>query len=116
MLNVLGDISEDKPVFGKGGIPTGWNRSLWCNTTGATAEFNKILAGTKAKYLVLSYSSDSIIPVPTILKSFADNKWTVNQHTVAQKRFKSHNEGTQDVSELFEYLFCARKEVCISNT
>ena len=109
-LNVIADVDHDPEVKGVTGIPvSGWNRSRWNNPAGALSELTKILNGTKAKRLVLSYSTDGLMKTDDIIKAFNENGWAVKLKKIEQKRFKSHDEGIQDESELTELLFLGRK-------
>jgi adenine-specific DNA-methyltransferase len=109
-LNSIANINEDPEVRGVTGIPvTGYNQSLWNNQQTAYEELEKILKGTKATKLVLSYSTDGLMKPERILEIFKEAGWDVTMKAIDQKRFKSHDLGEQNESKLKELLFLAKK-------
>lgn len=112
VLNILAAVDEEPEVRGTSGLPAaGYNKSAWCAAATALAELGKILAGTRATRVAMSYSTDGLMAVADVMNCFAQNGWDVQRHMMRQRRFRSHLEGDQDESELHEVLFLATRGV-----
>jgi hypothetical protein len=110
VLNVLADVDAEPEVRGKTGIPAaGYNKSAWNNAGRALDELRKILKGTPATRVALSYSTDGLMATGDIVAAFEAGGWDVSVNSVQQRRFKSHVVGEQNEDELSELLFLATR-------
>jgi adenine-specific DNA-methyltransferase len=112
VLNVVAVVEEEPEVTGVTGIPVaGYNRSAWNKADTSLAELQKILAGTRATRVAMSYSTDGLMSPAAITACFNASGWDVTCKTVQQRRFKSHDEGVRDTSTLKEIVFLGNKRV-----
>ena len=67
MLNILANPQEEIPIqSGISGISLNWNRSNYNKKQSATESLNDLIKNTPAKYILLSYNNEGIIPFETI--------------------------------------------------
>ena len=108
-INVIADVDNDPELRGVTGIPvTGYNRSAWNKAGSSAAELDKILAGTPARRVVLSYSVDGLMTRSTILDAFKRHGWTVKVHVIPHKRYVSHDR-CKKLTEFHELLFVGER-------
>jgi adenine-specific DNA-methyltransferase len=63
MLNLINDYKDADIQEGVSGIAKDWNKSLYNKRRAAEAALNDLLENTEAKYILLSYNNEGIIPV-----------------------------------------------------
>ena len=110
-LNIIAkspsELETEPPLKGKTGIPTDCFVSPFCKK-GATVEsaFSTLFRQINSTWIVLSYSSDGIVPKETIVELMS-RYGTVTVYEREYKRFKSfeYNEN----KGVTEYLFCLCK-------
>ena len=110
-LNIIAkrpvDLETEPPLKGKTGIPTDCFVSPFCKkgTTVQTA-FDTLFRQIDAPWILLSYSSEGIVPKDTIVELMS-RYGTVTVYEQEYKRFKSfeYNEN----KPVTEYLFCLHK-------
>ena len=100
VLNVIGSahdtavVTDRKQPGGITGMPADriFQKSAW-NTTAALEELKKILSGTPARRIALSYSDDptNSMAIEDIKAAFADRGWEVEAHEIRHMRYASQN-------------------------
>jgi adenine-specific DNA-methyltransferase len=114
VLNVMGNPDEEPEVKGVTGIPvSGWNRSMWNRKEGALFELGRILRGTAATKVAMSYSTDGLMARAEVVECFDRCGWTCSVHEIEQRRFKSHSTGKQNETQLVELLFTGEKRAAV---
>jgi len=63
MLNIIANNKETKIQSGVSGISEDWNKSLYNKRKEANKALDDLLANTKAKYIMISYNNEGIIPI-----------------------------------------------------
>lgn len=104
-------VLYDNPKISKitGSRPTGPMRSDWSKNYKAHILFDKLVAETKAKYIVFSYSTDGIMSksfIESVMKRYA-KKGTYECRKISYKKYR--NWKTRTTKEHFEYLFFMEK-------
>lgn len=111
-LNIIAktpaSLNTEPPLKGKTGIPTDCFISPFCRK-GVVAEgaFDTLIRGLRAKWVFLSYNSESIVPkskMMEILGRYGD----VSVIECEYKRFKSFEYNKDKAIQ--EYLFCLEKK------
>jgi adenine-specific DNA-methyltransferase len=105
------DALKDEPELGgKTGIPQDCFISTFCKKKQVEDTFKKICADIKAKWIVISYNSESLIEKDRMIELLGEYG-TVSVFEKGYKRFKSfeYNEGNQ-VSEFLFFLDKSRKK------
>jgi adenine-specific DNA-methyltransferase len=103
-LNVI--IKEpDLPLKGKTGIPSDCFISSFCKKSEVHQAFRKTLDKVKAKWVFISYNSESLIPKEEFIK-LLENYGEVSVVEREYKRFKSY-EYNED-KKILEFIFCIR--------
>ena len=111
-LNIIAktpmSLMTEPTLKGKTGIPTDCFLSAFCRK-GAAAEtaFDTLIRGLRAKWIFLSYSSESIVPKEKMMEILS-RYGTVSVTEREYKRFKSF-EYNEDKA-INEYLFCLEKK------
>jgi adenine-specific DNA-methyltransferase len=111
-LNIIAktpaELAAEPPLKGKTGIPTDCFLSAFCRK-GAAAEtaFDTLIRGLRAKWVFLSYSSESIVSKEKMMEILS-RYGTVSVIEREYKRFKSF-EYNEDKA-VNEYLFCLEKK------
>lgn len=111
-LNIIAktpaELAAEPPLKGKTGIPTDCFLSAFCRK-GAAAEtaFDTLIRGLRAKWVFLSYSSESIVSKEKMMEILS-RYGTVSVTEREYKRFKSF-EYNEDKA-VNEYLFCLEKK------
>ena len=107
-------LIAEPPLKGKTGIPTDCFLSAFCRK-GAAAEtaFDTLIRGLRAKWIFLSYSSESIVSKEKMMEILS-RYGTVSVTEREYKRFKSF-EYNEDKA-VCEYLFCLEKKWAASAT
>ena len=111
-LNIIAktpaELAAEPPLKGKTGIPTDCFLSAFCRK-GAAAEtaFDTLIRGLRAKWIFLSYSSESIVSKEKMMEILT-RYGTVSVIEREYKRFKSF-EYNEDKA-VNEYLFCLEKK------
>jgi adenine-specific DNA-methyltransferase len=101
-------LNTEPPLKGKTGIPTDCFLSSFCRK-GAAAEtaFDTLIRGLRAKWIFLSYNSESIVSKEKMMEILS-RYGTVSVTEREYKRFKSF-EYNEDKA-VCEYLFCLEKK------
>ena len=105
-------ILNDNPILSKitGSRPTTSMRSQWSKNYYAHVLFNKIIAGTKAKYVILSYNNDGFMSkdfIETTMKRYGIE----NSYICEIIDYKKYNNfKCQGADGHFEYLFFIEKK------
>ncbi len=111
VLNVIGNLHNDATLAGVTGIPAaGWQKSVWNNKTTALEELRKIVAGTRATKIMMSYSTDGMLPEQSIVDAFETQGWTCRVERIAQRRYTSQSPkqlAIKNGEDLFELVFLA---------
>ncbi|PIE97599.1 MAG: DNA modification methylase [Treponema sp.] len=68
MLNIIAKNKIASTLSPVSGIPTDWNRSDYNKKALALSAFKHLVQSTNAKYLIISYNSEGIIPIFEIKK------------------------------------------------
>ena len=111
-LNIIAktpaSLHTEPPLKGKTGIPTDCFLSAFCRK-GAAAEtaFDTLIRGLRAKWIFLSYNSESIVSKEKMMEILT-RYGTVSVIEREYKRFKSF-EYNEDKA-IQEYLFCLEKK------
>lgn len=111
-LNIIAktpaELAAEPPLKGKTGIPTDCFLSAFCRK-GVAAEtaFDTLIRGLRAKWVFLSYSSESIVSKDKMMEILS-RYGTVSVIEREYKRFKSF-EYNEDKA-VNEYLFCLEKK------
>ena len=105
-------ILNDNPTISKvtGSRPTGPMRSDWSKEYKVHILFDKIVAETKAKYIVLSYNNDGIMSktfIEAVLKRYGKPETYICKK-VSYKKYQ--NWKSQNEKQHFEYLFFVEKK------
>lgn len=97
----LWDKPEISPVFsvrnpgnGKAAIRTDWKterRSRYCYSSTAREEFEDLIGRTKARHILVSYSTDGIIPIGDIIDILAGR----GRVSVVNQRYKRYRVSSQ---------------------
>ena len=117
-LNIIAktpaELAAEPPLKGKTGIPTDCFLSAFCRK-GAAAEtaFDTLIRGLRAKWIFLSYSSESIVSKEKMMEILT-RYGTVSVIEREYKRFKSF-EYNEDKA-VNEYLFCLEKKWMTAST
>lgn len=108
-LNVIATLDSEPALAGVTGIPvTGWNRSAWNKAETAEQELVKILKGTKARRIAMSYNTDGLLSEQRVLSAFAQNGWDCRVEHIDYARFKAQDK-VANQTELRELFFMASK-------
>lgn len=105
-------ILNDNPILSKitGSRPTTSMRSQWSKNYYAHVLFDKIIAGTKAKYVILSYNNDGFMSkdfIETTMKRYGIE----NSYICEIIDYKKYNNfKCQGADGHFEYLFFIEKK------
>lgn len=111
-LNIIAktpmSLITEPPLKGKTGIPTDCFLSAFCRKgTAAETAFDTLIRGLRAKWVFLSYNSESIVPKEKMMEILS-RYGTVSVIEREYKRFKSF-EYNEDKA-INEYLFCLEKK------
>ena len=63
MLNIIANDKETKIQTGVSGISEDWNKSLYNKRKQANQALEDLIKNTKAKYIMISYNNEGIIPI-----------------------------------------------------
>ena len=86
-----------------------WISQSWSTKNSVNIEFESTIAKTKAKYIILSYSSDGLMSkefILNVLKRYCKSE-TVECIEIPYKKYRNYKTLTTD--EHFEYLFYGEK-------
>lgn len=104
-------IRYDNPLL-KGVTGTrdlSWISQSWSTKNSVNIEFESTIAKTKAKYIILSYSSDGLMSkefILNVLKRYCKSD-TVECIEIPYKKYRNYKTSTTD--EHYEYLFYGEK-------
>jgi adenine-specific DNA-methyltransferase len=79
-------------------------KSSYCRKTEAVEALTDLINNAKAKYILMSYSSEGIIEDKTIEKIFKSKGTNYRKTIISFNRFKSNSNGEQP-REVFEYIY-----------
>jgi adenine-specific DNA-methyltransferase len=100
------DEQNSLVLTGKTGIPGTCFKSPFCSKKTVSQSFETVLQHTKAKWVFISYNSESLLDketLLTLLKNYGDAKVIERPY----KRFQSQNQEKQEIKE---YLFCLERQ------
>ena len=86
-----------------------WISQSWSTKNSVNIEFEETIAKTKAKYILLSYSSDGLMSkdyILNVLKRYCNNN-TIECVEIPYKKYRNYK--TFKADEHFEYLFYGEK-------
>ncbi|MBU2431905.1 MAG: DNA adenine methylase [Proteobacteria bacterium] len=109
---------DKKPkIYGETGMREyDHQKSKYCSkTTALNALEDLILNSTKAKYIILSYNNEGIIPRQAIEQTLS-RIGTVETFTENHKRYKSINQTVEDSQLTLEHLFLVQPKKTINKT
>jgi adenine-specific DNA-methyltransferase len=105
-------VLNDEPSVSKvtGSRPVTPMRSGWSQEFKANILFDKIIANTKAKYIVFSYNSDGFLSKDFVLSSLKRycKEESIEFIKIPYKKYRNFKTKSDD--EHFEYLFFAEKK------
>ena len=100
-LNYLVMYDENIKVYGKGGLIPNYNKSDFCYKQKVQKAFETIIHNTRnCSYIVLSYSSESILSLDDLKKLFRGKEIILNE--LEYKNYKSNHQ--TDMRRVVEYL------------
>lgn len=67
LLNVIDEYIEPKNITDVAGRPRDWNRSNYNSISGAKAAMTRLMRDTPAKFILMSYSNEGLIPHDVIM-------------------------------------------------
>ena len=68
MLNLINDYNKTEIQGGTSGISKEWNRSMYNKRKPSEEAMDDLLGATKAKYILISYNNEGIIPIARLKK------------------------------------------------
>lgn len=102
---------DNPPLKGVTGLrPYNDQKSLFCNKNSAITQLDYVAKFGQFKHLVLSYNSEGLLSIDTILSIF--NKYGKTKfHSFDYNRFKSNNSGDAKHKKIIqEYIFILNKQ------
>lgn len=105
-------IRNDEPVI-KGVTGTrdlSWISQAWSIPNSVEVEFENVIAKTKAKHILMSYSSDGIMSkeyILNVLKRYCKSE-SITFNEISYKKYRNYKTFSMD--EHFEYLIYAEKK------
>lgn len=108
MLNHIARYGEEPELQdGVSGIPKEWNKSVFNSKTKASDALCDLISWTSAKFIVLSYNSEGIIPIETIdkgLKSFGKVELLDMDYSAykGSRNFKNRNPKVKELLWILE--------------
>ena len=99
------DEQEGLALSGKTGIPSTCFTSSFCSTKTVNQSFETLLSTLKAKWVFISYNSESLLDKDTLVELMKTHG-TVTVLEKDYKRFKSQQKGKKQIKE---YLFCLER-------
>jgi adenine-specific DNA-methyltransferase len=102
---------DNPKISGKTGIRnySQQEKSVFCSKKTVSDAMLKLLNNLKAKYVILSYSSDGLISKDEIVSLFEEaGLYNVKFYEFQYRRFKSNKNTHRD--SVKEYIFVGRKE------
>jgi adenine-specific DNA-methyltransferase len=111
VLNILADVSCNVSLAGVSGLPVVTDEtynlsSTWNKRAEAPKALLLLLQSTKARRLVLSYSTDGLMTMDRVREVFQEAGWQGSVYQMPYKRYWGGQEdGQKNVSELCELLF-----------
>lgn len=88
-------LGDEPPVHGKSGLRTeedNSKRSAYCRSGHAEEALNKLVGESKARWILMSYSSEGLIPSDRIVEILAQ-RGNVEVYACEYRRFRSDAEG-----------------------
>lgn len=100
------EIYVDGKPCNKSGIRKDWKKtkSLYCYRESAYERFVELLGDIRAKYIVMSYSTDGIIPVEMLIGAL-ERKGKCHLRTEAYTRYRGAKQSIVNKTKNVEYLF-----------
>ena len=112
MLNLISNFKTPniEQISKVSGIPNDWNRSKYNKKAKASDEFFNLLSEFKAKYLIISFSSDGFISMDEFLTNL-DKIGEVNKVEIKYPTYRaSRNLNSRDLY-VTEYLYIIKKDM-----
>jgi adenine-specific DNA-methyltransferase len=111
VLNVVGELNEDPVLKGVTGRPPLMNKSAWNSKHGALDELKQLLASTRARRVVMSYSTDGIMQEEDIATAFTDAGFGVEVHRLPKTRYRTIRTDAVNINTtvLEELVFMAER-------
>jgi adenine-specific DNA-methyltransferase len=106
MLNLIVNRENPEIQDGVSGIAKDWNRSVYNKRRQAEEAMRDLIENTNAKYIVLSYNNEGIIPFENfaaLLKQYGDVEIKTNQYA-AYKASRNLSQRSQNVTEILWIL------------
>lgn len=101
-------IFVDGKKTNKSAIRKDWKKtkSQYCVKHSAEEAFSNLIENIDAKYIMMSYSTDGIIPVSHIL-SILEKRGAINIHAEAYTRYRGAKQSIVNQTKNLEYIFIA---------
>ncbi|HUW41309.1 MAG TPA: DNA adenine methylase [Rectinemataceae bacterium] len=101
---------SDGSLRSKAGIPPSWKerRSRFCSRTDALAAFKELLTAVDARFIVLSYNSEGIVPVDELYELLADRA-DVSLRSVSYTVYRGGRQSASRRTGNSEILFVAER-------
>ncbi|HBT95431.1 MAG TPA: DNA modification methylase [Coriobacteriia bacterium] len=110
MLNLLATYKRPEDLSEVSGIPRTWNRSPYNQPGVARTELFKVIAACKARFLLISYSSEGFIPYEDFVE-YLGSLGDLKTMEATYNTFRgSRNLHKRDI-HVKEYLFLLEKDV-----
>ena len=90
-----GWFGEAPALSGKTGLPSrGGQRSAWCSARGVTRALEELLAGTQARYVLVSYNSDGLMRESELRRTLTEASidGAVRRFTRAYRRYRADRD------------------------
>lgn len=107
MLNIISEYKEPQKISKVSGIPLTWNKSSY-NTKEAKYSFEELIKNTRAKFILISYNDEGLIPIEDmekILSRFGKLQVSCN----AYNAFRASRNLSLRKKYVKEYLFLLQK-------
>lgn len=108
MLNVLAENKEPTSLSRVSGIPKGWNHSEYNKKREAERTFFELLGKTKARYLMISYSSEGFISYDRFI-AFLETLGEVKPVEIEYNTFRGSRNLRNRSLKVTEYLFLVKR-------
>ena len=109
MLNIIAEYKRPEIISRVSGIPVDWNKSDYNKRKSAELAFDHLISNTKAKFVLVSYNNESIVPHET-MKSILSKYGSL---TVLEKDYTVFRGGRKiterESSKVVEYLYVLKK-------
>ncbi len=108
MLNIICSYKEPKEISKVSGIPNNWNKSDY-NNSSAEKAFSSLIDNTRAKFILVSYNNEGIIPLSKI-KDIMNTYGKVSIRDKTYNTFKGSRNLRNRSLNIKEFLFILEKK------